>query len=376
MRKIEMVDLVAQYGRLKSQIDSAVLDVIASGQYINGKHVDDFAANLAALTGARYAIPCANGTDALLLALIALDLKPGDEVIIPDFTFIAAAEVVAMLRLTPVPVDVDYKTFNIDAGKIAEAVTDRTRAVIPVHLFGQCCDMDPIIKVAKEYGLYIVEDNAQSINAVYTFPDGERRTAGTMGDIGTFSFFPSKNLGCYGDGGAVVTDNERFARKLKMLTVHGQERKYEHVIIGCNSRLDNLQAAVLNVKFTHLNDDTAARQSAAKAYTERLAGCEGFLETPYVRQESSHVFHQYTLKICNGRRDELKLRLAKQGIPSMIYYPVPVHRQPAFKNLVKQGGDLRVSEELSQSVLSLPMHPDLTAEQIDFIAAEITKQIR
>jgi dTDP-4-amino-4,6-dideoxygalactose transaminase len=371
MQKIEMVDLCAHYKRIKPEIDSAIFDVIRSGQYINGKPVEDFTLNLAKYTGAKYIIPCANGTDALQLALLALNLQKGDEVIIPDFTFIAAVEMIAMLKLTPVPVDVNPATFNIDVKKIAGAITEKTRAIIPVHLFGQCCDMAPILEIAHENGLYVIEDNAQSIGSVYTFPDGQKKQAGTMGDIGTFSFFPSKNLGCYGDGGALATNNEELAKKLKMLTVHGQAKKYEHELIGCNSRLDNLQAAVLNVKLPHLNADIESRQRAAAAYDKYLAKKNALVGTPYSISSSNHVFHQYTLKINDGKRDILKKYLADNNIPTMVYYPMPVHRQQAFSDIIKPGGDLSESEYLCRSVLSLPMHPDLTEEQIDYITGKI-----
>lgn len=366
-----MADLAAYYQRIKSEIDRAVIDVMSSGQYINGSAVNTFADALAEYTGAKHIIPCANGTDALQLALMALDLHKGDEVIIPDFTFISAAEVIALLKLTPVPVDVDPKTFNIDVSKIAGAISKKTRAIIPVHLFGQCCDMSALLNIARQNNLYVIEDNAQSIGAVYTFPDGRKCQAGTMGDIGTFSFFPSKNLGCYGDGGALATNDETLAAKLKMLTVHGQTKKYEHTALGCNSRLDTLQAAILNVKLPYLNADIAARQKVAQEYGKRLIEKSDLLETPATFSASTHVFHQYTLKIKNGRRDELKKYLAEKNIPSMIYYPIPIHRQQAFCGNIKLGSDLSETEKLCSSVLSLPMHPLLSAEEIDYICGTI-----
>jgi len=362
-----MTNLTAHYERIREDIDAAVLDVLQSGQYINGRAVADFSIALADFVGAKYAVPCANGTDALQIALMALELQPGDEVIIPNFTFISAAEVIALLRLTPVPVDVDPNTFNIDAEKIAGAISSKTRAIIPVHLFGQCCDMEPILKIARKNRLYVIEDNAQSIGSEYTFSDGLRKQAGTMGDIGTFSFFPSKNLGCYGDGGAMTTNDKTLADKLKMLTLHGSARKYEHVALGCNSRLDTLQAAVLNVKIRHLSADILARQTAAKLYSQKLSDCN-YLKTPITLQASTHVYHQYTLKTDEKLRDNLQKSLSANNIPSMIYYPYPIHRQPAFTGIIRLGSDLSVSENLCKSVLSLPMHTCLDEEQIEFIA--------
>ncbi|MDR1563110.1 MAG: DegT/DnrJ/EryC1/StrS family aminotransferase [Dysgonamonadaceae bacterium] len=375
MKKIEMIDLSAHYCGIKQKIDRAVLDVIQSGKYINGKQVEDFSINLAKYTAAKHIIPCANGTDALKLALLALNLKEGDEVIIPDFTFIAAAEMIALLRLTPVVVDVDPHTFNIDVNKIAGAITGKTRAIIPVHLFGQCCDMAPIMEIAHEKNLYIIEDNAQSIGAVYTFPDGRKQQAGTMGDIGTFSFFPTKNLGCYGDGGALATNNESLSQKLKMLTMHGQAKKYEHRIIGCNSRLDNIQAAILNVKLPHLDADIASRQLAAKTYSRQLAGKTTQIETPAIQSYSGHVFNQYTIKINSEKRDSLRKHLLENNIPTMIYYPTSVHSQEAFRKITKLGSDLSESEKLCRSVLSLPMHPNLSGEQINYIVEKLLEKL-
>jgi dTDP-4-amino-4,6-dideoxygalactose transaminase len=371
MKMIEMTNLTAQYEQIKNEIDKAVLDVIQSGQYINGKPVEEFSANLAAYTGAKHVIPCASGTDALLISLMALDLQPGDEVIIPNFTFIAAAEVIALLKLTPVLIDVDPKTFNMDVNKISGALSVKTKAIIPVHLFGQCCDMTHILKIARESGLHVIEDNAQSIGAVYTFPNGKKQQAGTMGDIGTFSFFPSKNLGCYGDGGAIATNDEKLAKKMEMITVHGRTEKYIHQIIGCNSRLDNLQAAVLNVKLTYLDAYTKARINAAQIYDEGLKHFGDLLEIPFCIPESSHVYNQYTLKIKGKKRDNLKEYLAEKEIPTTIYYPCPVHKQQAFRGIIKVGSNLGESENLCQSVLSIPMHTELQREQINYITEQI-----
>jgi len=366
MQKIEMTNLTAHYERIREEIDAAISEVIRSGNYINGPAVFDFASHLKEFTGASYVVPCANGTDALQIALMALNLQPGDEVIIPNFTFISAAEVIALLRLTPVPVDVDPDTFNINPEKLSGAISSKTRAIIPVHLFGQCCDMEPILKIAHNSGLYVIEDNAQSIGATYTFSDGHSMKAGTIGDIGTFSFFPSKNLGCFGDGGALITNNAFLAENLKMLTVHGSSQKYKHEVIGCNSRLDTLQAAILNVKIRHLEEDITARQQAAIMYSKALANVEN-LQVPVSLSASTHVFHQYTLKIKNGKRDLLQNILAENNIPSMIYYPFPIHRQPAFTGVIRLGSDLTESEKLCESVLSLPMHTCLDEEQIEFI---------
>jgi dTDP-4-amino-4,6-dideoxygalactose transaminase len=302
---------------------------------------------------------------------MALDLQPGDEVIIPNFTFIAAAEVIALLKLTPVPIDVDPKTFNLDVNKISGALSVKTKAIIPVHLFGQCCDMTHILKIARESGLHVIEDNAQSIGAVYTFPDGKKQQAGTIGDIGTFSFFPSKNLGCYGDGGAITTNDEELAKKMEMITVHGRTQKYIHHIIGCNSRLDNLQAAVLNIKLPYLDAYTKARRNAAQTYDEGLKQLENLLEIPYCIPESNHVYNQYTLKIKGKKRDKLKEYLAEKGIPTTIYYPCPVHKQQAFRGIIKVGSDLGESENLCQSALSIPMHTELQGEQIIYIIEQI-----
>lgn len=371
MQKIEMVNLAAQYERMHDEIDRAINEVVRSGQYINGRPVADFADALAAFTGARHVVPCANGTDALMIALAALGLHPGDEVIIPDFTFIAAAEVIALLRLVPVPVDVNPDTFNIDPEKITGALSRKTKAIIPVHLFGQSADMTPIMKIARENSLSVIEDNAQSIGAEYVLADGTRRQTGTIGNIGTLSFFPTKNLGCFGDGGAMTTDSDEMAERLKMLTVHGQAHRYEHELIGCNSRLDNLQAAILSVKLPHLKADTEARQKIARRYSQALTVRHDLLSTPVCIPQSSHVYNQYTLKIKGGRRDALRKYLEERGVPTMVYYPKPVHRQPAFLGVLRQGSELTAAETLCLSALSLPMHPCLTDEEVDYITTQI-----
>lgn len=363
---IPMVDLHGQYLKIKTDIDSALQQVIDSSAFIGGPAVKDFATHLADYLGGTRVVTCANGTDALQLALMALDLHPGDEVIVPAFTYVASAEVIALLGLTPVLVDVDPATFNVAADAVAAAISPRTRAVIPVHLFGQSCDMEPLLDLCNDRQLYVVEDNAQAIGAGYTFSDGRCAKTGTMGTIGCTSFFPSKNLGCYGDGGALYTADAALCERIRMAANHGQRVKYHHDIIGCNSRLDTLQAAVLDVKLRHLDEYNTARRCAARRYTSALNGIPGVVcpaEMPF----STHVFHQYTLRIPDHRRDQLKAYLADHGIPSMIYYPLPLHRQAAFHGLCRIGGDLTASEQLAREVLSLPMHTELAPDQQDRI---------
>ena len=366
-QKIQMVDLHGQYMKIKAEIDAAVAEVIDSSAFINGPAVGRFASALAQYTGAAHVIPCGNGTDALQIALMALGLKPGDEVIVPAFTYVASAEVIALLGLRPILVDVDRETFNTDIRFIERVLTPRTRAVIPVHLFGQSCDMAPILDFAAAHGLYVVEDNAQSLGAVYTFPDGRCRHTGTLGHIGCTSFFPSKNLGCYGDGGALFTDDPALAERIRMTANHGQKVKYHHDIVGCNSRLDTLQAAVLEVKLRHLDEYCSARREAAARYRSLLGGVDA-LELPAEAPFSSHVYHQYTLKIRGGLRDALKDFLASRGIPSMVYYPLPLHRQKAYAG---DGRGLKFAEELADSVLSLPMHTELDGQVQEMIAETV-----
>ena len=371
-QKIQMVDLHGQYMKIKAEIDAAVAEVIDSSAFINGPAVGRFASALAQYTGAAHVIPCGNGTDALQIALMALGLKPGDEVIVPAFTYVASAEVIALLGLRPVLVDVDRETFNTDIRFIERALTPRTRAVIPVHLFGQSCDMAPILDFAAAHGLYVVEDNAQSLGAVCTFPDGRCRHTGTLGHIGCTSFFPSKNLGCYGDGGALFTDDPALAERIRMTANHGQKVKYHHDIVGCNSRLDTLQAAVLEVKLRHLDEYCSARREAAARYRSLLGGVDA-LELPAEAPFSSHVYHQYTLKIRGGLRDALKDFLASRGIPSMVYYPLPLHRQKAYAG---DGRGLKFAEELADSVLSLPMHTELDGQVQEMIAETVREFFR
>ncbi len=356
-----MCDLKSQYHKIKTDIDAAILEVLESTAFINGKKVTEFAVNLAAYTGTKHCIPCANGTDALQIALMALGLQPGDEVIVPAFTYVASAEVIGLLKLTPVLVDVDYNTFNVTAELIEPAITPKTKAIIPVHLFGQSCDMEPILKLAQKHNIHVIEDNAQALSAVYTFPDGTKKHTGTMGIIGCTSFFPSKNLGCYGDGGAMFTDNDELAKAMRMIASHGQSKKYIHTVIGCNSRLDTLQAAILDVKLKHLNEYSQHRFNAAQGYNEGLKNVPGIV-IPEQSPFSSHVYHQYTLKVLNGKREELKNYLQEKGVPSMIYYPLPLNEQEAFKSISKIPCPLTNSNKLCNEVLSIPIDTEIERE--------------
>ncbi len=374
--KIQMVDLKGQYMNIKPEVDAAIQNVIDNTAFINGPVVKEFAQNLSDYMGGCHVIPCANGTDALQIALMALDLKPGDEVIVPAFTYVASAEVIGLLGLTPVMVDVDYGTFNVTVDNIKKALSDKTKAIIPVHLFGQSCDMEPILAFAKEHNLYVIEDNAQAIGAEYTFSDGHQEKTGAMGTIGCTSFFPSKNLGCYGDGGAIFCKDDELAEKLRMIANHGQKVKYHHSVIGCNSRLDSIQAAILNVKLKHLDEYGQARYAAASYYTEKLKAFDPeqkFFITPKELSNSTHVYHQYTLKIKNGKRDALKQFLADAGIPSMIYYPLPLQEQEAFKPITRAAENLTIAKDIAYSVLSLPVHTEMTKEVQDIIIESVIK---
>ena len=374
--KIQMVDLKGQYMKIKPEVDAAIQNVIDNTAFINGPIVKEFAQNLSDYMGGCNVIPCANGTDALQIALMALDLKPGDEVIVPAFTYVASAEVIGLLGLTPVMVDVDYDTFNVTVDNIKKALSYKTKAIIPVHLFGQSCDMEPILAFAKEHNLYVIEDNAQAIGAEYTFSDGHKEKTGTMGTIGCTSFFPSKNLGCYGDGGAIFCKDDALSEKLRMIANHGQKVKYHHSVIGCNSRLDSIQAAILNVKLKHLDEYGKARYAAASYYTEKLKAFDPeqkFFITPTELENSTHVYHQYTLKIKNSKRDALKQFLADAGIPSMIYYPLPLQEQEAFKPITRAAEDLTISKDIAYSVLSLPVHTEMTHEIQDTVISAIIK---
>lgn len=362
-----MVDLKTQYQRLKSELDVAIAQVLESTQFIKGPEVKRFEENLARYMGAKQVIACANGTDALQIAMMALGYEPGDEVITADFTYIATAEVIALLRLKPVLVDVNPETFTIDPSAIEKAITPKTRAIVPVHLFGQSADMEGVMKVAKKHNLDVIEDNAQAIGADYTFSDGRKQKAGTIGTIGTTSFFPSKNLGCFGDGGALFTNDDALAAKIRMIANHGQSTQYIHDEIGVNSRLDTLQAAILDIKLKYLNDFAARRVKVADYYDKAFGGLKN-AQIPVRAPYSNHVFHQYTLKIKNINRDEVRRKLADKGIPSMIYYPLPMHVQKAYKDERYKEGAFPVSEELCKSVLSLPIHTEFNEEELKYIA--------
>jgi len=368
--KIQMVDLRGQYKRIKEEIDTAILHCIEDAAFINGPQVKKFAQELSAYTGSTHIIPCANGTDALQIAFMALALQPGDEVIVPAFTYVATAEVIALLGLTPVLTDVDPDTFNMTADHIEKAISPRTKAIVPVHLFGQSADMEPILELAAKHALYVIEDNAQAIGCTYTFNDGSVKYTGTMGHIGTNSFFPSKNLGCFGDGGAIMTDDDTLSDKMAMIANHGQQEKYYHDLIGINSRLDTIQAAILSVKLTYLDQYIASRQRAAQYYDEQLTAHPDMI-TPCRGKKSGHVFHQYTLKVHGNHRDGLKKYLAEKGIPTMIYYPVPLHFQKAFKALGYIEGEFPVTEYLCKQVLSLPMHTELSELDLAYITSNI-----
>ena len=375
MRPIQMVDLKQQYQHIKDDVDAAIHEVLDNTSFINGKAVKDFTTSLAEYLDVKHVIPCANGTDALQIAMMALDLQPGDEVITPSFTYIATTEVIALLKLKPVFVEVDPKTFCIDPAAIEAAITPRTKAIVPVHLYGQSADMEKIMEIARKHGLAVIEDNAQAIGSDYTFSDGTTRKTGTIGTIGATSFFPSKNLGCYGDGGALFTNDDELAGKLTMIANHGQSKKYYHDVVGCNSRLDTIQAAVLNVKLKKLDDYIAARRKAADYYDRAFAG-HAKITTPYRASYSNHVFHQYTLQLEGVDRNGLNAFLAEHDIPSMIYYPVPAHRQKMFEAF--GGGDytLETTDWLTGRVISLPMHTELEEEQLSLITSKVLEFIK
>ena len=374
MKKIQMVDLQTQYQNIKEDIDLGIQAVIDSASFIKGAAVSSFQTNLEHYTGAKHVIPVGNGTDALQIALMALGLQPGDEVITPTFTFIATAEVVALLGLTPIVVDVDWDTMNISVEAVKKAITPKTKAIVPVHLFGQCADMEELMAIAKAHNLYIVEDACQAIGSVYRFADGTEKQAGTMGEIGCTSFFPSKNLGCYGDGGAIFTNNDDLAAKMRAIANHGMVVRYYHDIVGVNSRLDSIQAAVLDVKLKHLNEYIAARQKAATYYDNAFVNHPKIL-VPTRSEKSSHVFHQYTLRLLDVDRDALRAALAEAGVPAMIYYPVPLHMQKAYQDARYQTGDFPVAERLADCVLSLPMHTELDEEQLEYITMQVLKNV-
>ncbi len=373
-----MVDLVGQYQGIKKEVDSSIAQILESAAFINGPDVHSFQKSLERYLGVKHVIPCANGTDALQIAMMGLDLKPGDEIITADFTFAATAEVIALLQLTPVLVDVNPETFNIDIEAIEKAIGPKTRAIVPVHLFGQCADMDAIMKIADRHGLYVIEDNAQAIGANYIWPDGSRQKAGSIGHVGATSFFPSKNLGCYGDGGAIFTNDDALAHTIRGIVNHGMYERYHHDVVGVNSRLDSIQAAVLSAKLPHLDAYCNRRRQAARKYSAAFKGqenikvpqtvtpCEGICDSC-----DCHVFHQYTLRITNGRRDALAKHLAGKGIPFGIYYPIPLHRQKAYADERYREQDFPVTNQLVTEVISLPMHTELDDEQIAFITQTV-----
>ncbi len=371
MKKIQMVDLNGQYQEIKEQVNTSLSTILETAAFINGPDVKTFQKELENYLGVKHVIPCANGTDALQIAMMGLGLKPGDEVITADFTFAATVEVIALLQLTPVLVDVESDTFNIDIAAIESAITPKTKAIVPVHLFGQCANMDAILELAEKHNLYVIEDNAQAIGANYTSKNGKKQKAGTIGHVGSTSFFPSKNLGCYGDGGAIFTNDDDLAHSLRGIVNHGMYERYHHDVVGVNSRLDSIQAAVLRAKLPKLDQYCGARRDAARKYNKAFEGqtyiitpktvngCEGICDTC-----DCHVFHQYTLKITNGKRDELAKYLNENGIPCGVYYPIPLHRQKAYLDDRYDEADFPITNQLVQEVISLPMHTELDDEQI------------
>jgi len=365
---INMVDLMGQYSKIKNEIDRNIISSIESGRFVNGPIVKEFSENLSDYLNVKNVIPCANGTDALQISFMALDLKPGDEIICPSWTYIATAEAAAILGIKIVFCDVDLETFNSTADLIEPHINDKTKAIVPVHLYGQSCDMAPIIKLAKKYDLKIIEDNAQAIGCKYTFANGDIKFTGTIGHIGTTSFYPSKNLGCYGDGGAIFTNDDDLAQKIKMIVNHGEKIKYHHEIIGCNSRLDSIQAEILNIKLKYLDEYNSNRKVMANIYNQALNEID-MIKTPKVISNSDHVYHQYTLRILNGERDKLRSYLDDLGIPSMIYYPIPIHRQKPYKN--RQ--NLDYTDLLSKEVISLPIHSEYENSNQDYIIKMIRK---
>ncbi|MEN9381447.1 MAG: hypothetical protein RI940_328 [Bacteroidota bacterium] len=371
MRKIQMVDTKTQYLAIKDQVDAAIHDVLDSAAYINGKAVKDFSQHLGNYLGVEYVIPCANGTDALQIAMMALNLQPGDEVITPSFTYIATTEVVALLKLTPVFVDVDPVTYCMDIESLKKAITPKTKAIVPVHLYGQAAPMEQIMAIAKQHNIYVIEDNAQAIGCDYTFSDGTQKKTGTIGHIGATSFYPSKNLGAFGDGGALFTNDKALADKMAMIANHGQSERYYHDVVGCNSRLDSIQAAILNIKLTHLNAYNKARQAVAKYYSDSFSKIEQIV-TPATAEYTTHVFHQYTMQLKGVDRDKFIAHLAAKDIPCMIYYPVPGHLQKMFGGQNNNQLDLPVTNALTPCVCSLPIHTEMDSEQLAYIVEGVT----
>jgi len=375
MKQVPMVDLVGQYKKIKPEVDSAISEILSNASFINGPAVKQFQTSLEKYLGIKHVIPCANGTDALQVAMMALNLQPGDEVITTSFTFIATAEVIALLRLTPVLVDVDPETFNIDPEAIERAITPRTKAIVPVHLFGQIADMDAIMEIAGKHNLFVIEDNAQAIGADYTSKDGSVRKAGTIGHIGCTSFFPSKNLGCYGDGGAIFTNDDELAAQLRVVVNHGMAVRYYHDYVGVNSRLDSIQAAILDIKLRHLDEYAEARRYAANFYNREFAKSDK-LKTPVTAPFTTHVFHQYTLVTHCINRQKLMDHLQSKGISSAIYYPVPLHLQKAYIDPRYKRGDFPVTENLSKTVISLPIHTEFDDETLEYVASSVLEFVQ
>ena len=374
MRPLQMVDTKTQYHKIKEQVDAAVIAVMESSQFIGGKPVNDFALNLAAYHGSKHVIPCANGTDALQIAMMALGLQAGDEVITPSFTYIATVEVAALLGIKPVFIEVDVKTFCMNTAAIEKAITPKTKAIVPVHLYGHAADMETIMAIAAKHNLFVIEDNAQGIGNGYIFSNGSIKKTGSIGHIGCTSFYPSKNLGAFGDGGAMFTNDDALAEKLKMIASHGQSKRYYHDVVGCNSRLDTMQAAILDIKLKYLDEYIAARRKAADFYDAAFAGNKK-ITTPFRAQNNTHVFHQYTLILNEVNRDGLHQFLADNGVPSMIYYPVPAHRQKMFDAFGGSSYKLPVTDWLTERVISLPIHTELDEEQQSFIVSKVLEYI-
>ncbi len=375
MNKIQMVDLQGQYKKIQPQIDKALTDVISSAAFINGPEVNNFQEDLEEYLNVKHVIPCANGTDALQIAMMGLGLNQGDEVITVDFTFAATVEVIALLKLTPVLIDVDINTFNMNIEALKKAITPKTKAIVPVHLFGQCANMEAILEVAAEHNLFVIEDTAQAIGADYTFKDGTVKKAGTIGDVGTTSFFPSKNLGCYGDGGAIFTNDDDLAYIIRGVVNHGMYKRYYHDVVGVNSRLDSMQAAILRIKLPLLDAYCEARKNAADYYNNAFLECDKII-TPVTSEFTSHVFHQYTLRLKDVDRNALHQHLLDNNIPNAIYYPVPLHSQKAYADTRYNEADFNATNELIQTVISLPMHTELEKEQQDFIIKTILNFVK
>ncbi len=373
--KIQMVDLKGQYQKIKTEVDAAMNEVISSTSFINGPAVKEFQSDFETYLNIKHVIPCANGTDALQIAMMALDLKQGDEVITANFTYVATAEVIGLLGLSPVLVEVNQDTFNIDIDSIERNITSKTKAIVPVHLFGQCADMERIMAIAKKHNLYVIEDTAQAIGADYSFSDGRNFKAGTIGTIGCTSFFPSKNLGCFGDGGAIFTNNDELAKKIRMIAHHGQSVQYVHEVLGVNSRLDSIQAAILKIKLKHLDEYALSRNKVADFYDKAFSN-HSKIKIPSRSKNSTHVFHQYTLQIIGYDRSELREKLTEHGIPAMIYYPIPLHKQNAYKNERFKTNDFPITQKLCDTVLSLPMHTELDEETLNYITNTLLRIIK